>query len=66
MKNLTKILLKLIGDKKIDEQDCANIIMAIMRDNIDAISNGISNKQIEPISQITADKLIENLKHCEK
>lgn len=66
MKNLITKLLPLVNDKKITEEDCAEIIIAIMRDNIADISSGISMKPIEPMSQITAEKLIENLKYCEK
>ena len=66
MRNLIIKLLSLVNDGKINEEDCTEILTAIVQDNIDAMHEGLSSKPIEPISQITAEKLIENLKHCEK
>jgi Asp-tRNA(Asn)/Glu-tRNA(Gln) amidotransferase B subunit len=59
MTHLIKILIELVDNNKISVKDCAEIVIAIIKDNAEAEHNGISNKHIEPVSQEAVDALLK-------
>jgi len=58
MENLCKKLLELLNDGKISDNDCGEIIIALIKDEIAKDTTNIGlNKPIEPASQDTVDEL---------